>query len=101
RWPLMNPAGVLGGVWIPGDAQASPVDTTMALATVAKERGAKVIEGVSVEAIRKHHGKVIGVDTDQGSVDAEYVVTCAGMWSHELGRQAGVNIPLHACEHFY
>ena len=101
RWPLMDPAGVLGGVWIPGDAQASPVDTTMALAAVAKERGATVIEGVSVEGLRTDSGRVVGVDTDQGPVNAEYVVTCAGMWSHELGRKAGVNIPLHACEHFY
>ncbi|MBL6926332.1 MAG: GcvT family protein [Acidimicrobiia bacterium] len=101
RWPLMDPAGVLGGVWIPGDAQASPVDTTMALAAVAKEQGATIIEGVSVEGLRTDSGRVVGVDTDQGPVDAEYVVTCAGMWSHELGRKAEVNIPLHACEHFY
>jgi len=29
------------------------------------------------------------------------VVNCAGMWGHEVGRMAGVNVPLHACEHFY
>ena len=101
RWPLLNPEGLVGGVWIPGDGQASPVDTTMALAAAAKERGARIIEGVTVERIRTVDGRAVGVDTDQGPVDAEYVVTCAGMWSHELGRQAGVNIPLHACEHFY
>ena len=101
RWPLLNPEGLVGGVWIPGDGQASPVDTTMALAAAAKEGGARIIEGVTVERIRTVDGRVVGVDTDQGPVDAEYVVTCAGMWSHELGRQAGVNVPLHACEHFY
>jgi len=101
RWPLMDPTGVLGGVWIPGDAQASPVETTMALAAVARERGATVIEGISVERILTQNGRAVGVETDQGTIESEYVVTCAGMWSHELGRQAGANIPLHACEHFY
>ena len=47
RWPLLNPEGLVGGVWIPGDGQASPVDTTMALAAAAKERGARIIEGVT------------------------------------------------------
>ena len=101
RYPLLDPEGIVGGVWLPGDGQASPVDTTMAMATVARERGARIFEGVSVERIRTAHGRAIGVDTDQGPIDAEHVVTAAGMWSHQLGRDVGVNIPLHACEHFY
>ena len=101
RYPLLNPEGIVGGVWLPGDGQASPVDTTMAMAAVARERGAQIFEGVSVERIRTAHGRAIGVDTDQGPIDAEHVVTAAGMWSHQLGRDVGVNIPLHACEHFY
>ena len=101
RYPLLNPEGIVGGVWLPGDGQASPVDTTMALAAVAKQRGARIFEGVSVQRIRTEGGRAIGVETDQGPMDAEHVVTAAGMWSHKLGRDVGVNIPLHACEHFY
>jgi 4-methylaminobutanoate oxidase (formaldehyde-forming) len=101
RWPLLNPEGIVGGAWIPGDGQASPVDTTMALAAVARERGARIFEGVSVERIRTEGGRAIGVETDQAPMEAEHVVTAAGMWSHKLGRDVGVNIPLHACEHFY
>ena len=101
RYPLLNPEGIVGGVWLPGDGQASPVDTTMALAAVAKEKGVRILEGVSVGRIRTADGRAIGVDTDQGPIDAEHVVTAAGMWSHQLGRDIGVNIPLHACEHFY
>ena len=29
------------------------------------------------------------------------IVNCAGMWGYEVGRMAGTNVPLHACEHFY
>jgi len=101
RWPLLNPEGILGGVAMPGDGQGSPIDTTMAMANAAKQRGARIFEGVSVERIRTADGRAIGVDTDRGPVDAEYVVTTAGMWSHQLGRDIGVNMPLSACEHFY
>jgi len=65
RYPLLNPEGIVGGVWLPGDGQASPVDTTMALAAVAKEKGVRILEGVSVERIRTADGRAVGVDTDQ------------------------------------
>ena len=67
----------------------------------ARMGGAKVLENVKVTAIHQDKGRVTGVATDQGDIAAEYVVLAAGMWSRELGRDAGVNIPLHACEHFY
>ncbi|TGR60150.1 FAD-binding oxidoreductase, partial [Mesorhizobium sp. M2D.F.Ca.ET.223.01.1.1] len=38
---------------------------------------------------------------EQGTIEADIVVNCAGMWARELGAQNGVTIPLHACEHFY
>jgi len=101
RYPLLNPEGIVGGVWLPGDGQASPVDTTMAMANVAKSKGVRIIEGVSVARILTTDGRAVGVETDRGTIEAEHVVTAAGMWSHQLGRDVGVNIPLHACEHFY
>ena len=46
-------------------------------------------------------GRVTGVQTEHGPIAAEVVVNCAGMWGREVGRMAGVTVPLHACEHFY
>jgi 4-methylaminobutanoate oxidase (formaldehyde-forming) len=40
-------------------------------------------------------------DNSSGCIEADMVVNCGGMWGHEVGRMAGVNVPLHACEHFY
>ena len=51
--------------------------------------------------IRQADGRVTGVDTAQGAISAEYVVNCAGLWAREVGRMAGVNVPLLAAEHFY
>jgi 4-methylaminobutanoate oxidase (formaldehyde-forming) len=38
---------------------------------------------------------------ESGHTKADMVVNCGGMWGHEVGRMASVNVPLHACEHFY
>ncbi len=100
-WPLLHVDDVVGGVLLPKDGQTNPIDTTTALAKGARSGGAQIFEGVKVTAIHRHDGRVTGVATDQGEIKAEFVVNCAGMWGHEVGRMAGVNVPLHACEHYY
>ncbi len=101
RWPLLNLEGLVGGVFLPRDGQTNPVDTTMALARGARDRGVKIIEQVKVTGVLQEGGRATGVTTDSGAVRADVVVNCAGMWGREVGRMAGVNVPLHACEHFY
>jgi 4-methylaminobutanoate oxidase (formaldehyde-forming) len=100
-WPVMEARDVVGGVWLPKDGYTSPGDTCRALATGARQRGARIVEGVSVQRILHAEGAATGVLTDQGEVRAEVVVNCAGMWARELAATAGVNVPLHAAEHFY
>ncbi|HMB77666.1 MAG TPA: FAD-dependent oxidoreductase [Kiloniellaceae bacterium] len=101
KWPLINPDGVVGGVFLPKDGQTNPIDTAIALSKGARAGGAKIVEGVKVTTIHQAGGRVTGVATEQGDVKAEYVVNCAGMWGREVGAMAGVSVPLHACEHFY
>lgn len=101
RWPIMRTDDLVGAVFIPRDGQTSPVDTTMALAKGAKDRGATIIEGIAVEKLLTDNGRVVGVETEQGHVEAESVVLCGGMWTRQLAATAGVNVPLQACEHFY
>jgi 4-methylaminobutanoate oxidase (formaldehyde-forming) len=100
-WPLMNVDDVLGAIHLPMDGMTNPVDVTQALAKGARLGGAKIIEGVKVLDMKIRDGKAAGVITEQGDIDAEYVVNCSGMWAREFGRKAGVNVPLHAAEHFY
>ncbi|MDP5253098.1 MULTISPECIES: FAD-dependent oxidoreductase [unclassified Vibrio] len=100
-WPLLNTDGVLGAVHLPMDGMTSPVDVTQALAKGARMGGATIIENVQVLDIKSRDGFAAGVVTDSGDIDAEYVVNCAGMWARDFGRLAGVNVPLHAAEHYY
>ncbi|NIR30811.1 MAG: FAD-dependent oxidoreductase [Gammaproteobacteria bacterium] len=101
RWPLVNTAGVRGGIWLPKDGQINPADLTQALAKGARQLGVRVREHTPVRGLPRRDGRVAGVETDEGVVEAEYVVNCAGMWARQVGRLAGVDVPLHAAEHFY
>ena len=101
RIPHYNLDGVKGGVFLPKDGQVNPIDVTQALAAGARSRGGKVFENVKVTRILTGKGQTTGVETTAGTIHADKVVMATGMWSRELGRNIGVNIPLHACEHFY
>ncbi len=100
-WPLLNIEDVAGGVFLPKDGQTNPIDTTTALAKGARAGGAQIFEDTKVTAIHTRDGRVTGVATDRGDITAEVVVNCGGMWGREIGLMAGVDVPLHACEHFY
>ena len=101
RYPLLNTADLHGAIWLPGDGRANPVDLTAALARGARLRGATVRERVRVTGILTSDGRVRGVQTDQGDVEADVVVNCAGQWAKQVGALAGVTVPLHSAEHFY
>ncbi len=101
RWPLINTSDLMGGIFLPKDAQTNPVDTTLALARGARSRGVRIFENTKATALLRRNGRVTGVVTDQGEIEAEKVVLCAGMWSRDFAREHGVTVPLHAAEHFY
>ena len=107
RYEHINLDGVTGGVWLPTDGQADPANIALALAKGARQRGALVKERVKVTGMARDGRRITGVDwasddgEAQGHISCDMIVNCAGMWGREVGRMAGVNVPLHACEHFY
>ena len=100
-WPLMQVDDVVGAAFLPTDGQASPSDITMSLAKGARQGGVTIKEGVRVTAIETDGGVVRAVVTDKGRISCEKVVICAGQWSREIGKLAGVNIPLVSVQHQY
>ena len=105
-WPMMNPENVVGGIHVPGNGYINPIDLTMAMAKGARQKGVKIIENICVEQVlvepvQAQQQRVTGVVTNQGTIKADFVVNCAGMWARELGRQNNIDIGLHACEHYY
>jgi 4-methylaminobutanoate oxidase (formaldehyde-forming) len=101
RFPLLDPAEVLGGMYFPDDAVVNPTDSTLALAKGARMGGARIFEDTKVTAVLERDGRVAGVSTDRGDIEAEVVVNCTGMWGREFGELSHVGLPLQAMEHFY
>ncbi|MEP2029341.1 MAG: FAD-dependent oxidoreductase [Paracoccaceae bacterium] len=105
KYEHLNIDGVTGAVYLDKDGQGDPANIALALAKGARQNGALVKERVRVTGMSKDGRRVTGVNWDAngetGHIAADMVVNCAGMWGHEVGRMAGVNVPLHACEHFY
>ena len=100
-FPLMNIEDVIGGVFIPSDGQVNPIDITLGLAKGARMGGAEIFEDTLVTKVNHDGECVTGVETEMGTVEANYVVLCCGMWTREFAHNIGVTVPLHACEHFY
>ena len=101
KYPLIQTEDLFGGIHIPSDGYANAVDITQALAKGAKSCGARIFTDTKVEAILRDGDEVTGVRIGEGEIRSRYVVICGGMWSRDLAASVGVNLPLHACEHYY
>ncbi|HCU91916.1 MAG TPA: FAD-dependent oxidoreductase [Actinobacteria bacterium] len=100
-YPVIAIDDLAGAIWLPDDGKANPTDLTYALARGARMGGATIRERTRVTGILTAGGAVTGVRTDEGDVEAEIVVNCAGQWAKQVGQWCGVTVPLHSCEHFY
>ena len=110
RVPVLRTDDLQGAQWIPGDGKANPADLCMSLAKGARNRGARLVEGVEVVAVLSEGEgaarRVSGVRVrseagDESEVRCEVLVNCAGQWARQFGALAGVNVPLYSAEHFY
>jgi glycine cleavage system aminomethyltransferase T/glycine/D-amino acid oxidase-like deaminating enzyme len=97
--PLLDPDAILGAYRVPSDGIARAVDIVALLAGQAQARGVAFEGGVRVTGFDLRDGRLHGVETDQGRVECERVLICAGIWGPTVGALAGVPIPLVAVQH--
>src|SRR6476619_2958861 len=101
KFPLMTTDGVLGAAWIPTDGYLDPAQLTNALADGARRGGCRIFTNTRVTGIDVADGRVRGVRTEKGDIQAEVVVNAGGMYAAEIGRMAGVRIPVIPMSHQY
>src|SRR3954470_8459275 len=107
RFPLMTTDGVLGALWLPTDGWLDPTGLAMALAAGARSRGTAVVQHQRVVEIGVRDGRVTGVDVvdartgERRTIAADVVVNAGGMYAPEIGRLAGVTIPIVPMAHEY
>jgi sarcosine oxidase subunit beta len=73
---------------------AGPAEVTNAYARRARELGARIAEGVAVTALVRERGRVTGVQTSAGTIQAPVTINAAGPSAARVGRLAGVEIPV-------
>ncbi|MCZ7675538.1 MAG: FAD-dependent oxidoreductase [Roseovarius sp.] len=98
--PVMSTDGVLGGMWAEREGYIDTTGTVQAYAGAAKKRGAEVIE----------HNRVLELNqtsdgwevvTEKGTIRCEHVVNAAGLWAKQVGRMAGIELPVSPLNHHY
>jgi len=101
QWPLLNTDGILEAIHFPNDGQTNPIDTTMALAKGARMAGAQIFENIEVSKLLRENGKAVGVETSQGTIKADNVVNCTGIWGKVFADTCGTHLPIQHNQHFY
>jgi glycine cleavage system aminomethyltransferase T/glycine/D-amino acid oxidase-like deaminating enzyme len=100
-FPLMSTEGVRAASYLPTDGYLDPSQLTYALAEGAREGGCRIYTHTRVTAIEVEGGRVGGVQTEWGPIEAEVVVNAGGMFAAEIGRMAGVRVPVVPFAHEY
>ena len=92
--PFVQLDGILGGTYCPTDGYAAPYEVTMGYAAAARRRGVTIHEQQPVTAILRQAGRVVGVETTNGPIEAPIVVNAAGAFAGQVGEMAGVDVPV-------
>jgi dimethylglycine dehydrogenase len=99
--PLLDERYFVGGLYDPFEGHVDPSGVTYAYAKAARSRGAEIsLRNRVVDTVLRADGGW-DVVTEQGTIRAEHVVNCGGLWAREVGRQVGLELPILAMEHMY
>jgi dimethylglycine dehydrogenase len=99
--PLIDTRHFTGALWRADGGHCDPSGTTHAYAKAARTLGASVERFTRVLALTPRRDGSWDVLTDKGTVHAEHVVNCAGLWAREIGHMVGIELPVLAMEHHY
>ena len=99
--PLIDTRHFIGALWRADGGHCDPSGTTQAYVKAARMLGAAVERFTRVQALAQRSDASWDVVTDKGTVHAEHVVNCAGLWAREIGHMVGIELPVLAMEHHY
>jgi dimethylglycine dehydrogenase len=100
-WPLCETDDLLGAIQHPADGYIQPADLTQALARGARERGATIYRQTTVTGIVQQANGEWLVQTDQGDITCEHVISATGNFARRTGAMVGLDVPVIPVEHQY
>jgi glycine/D-amino acid oxidase-like deaminating enzyme len=86
--PHLDVSRVEGGYFVPEDGYLDPRGCARALCGAAEDLGVRIRTGTAVTDLSITDGRVMGVETDGGFVEAEHVVVTAGPWTGSIAEMA-------------
>ena len=92
--PQMRTDGVAMGVYEPNSGYADPIATTYAFARRATDHGADILTGCAVTGFKTAGGRIVGVETEAGTVETDAVVVVTGPWASRLAAPLGEALPI-------
>jgi 4-methylaminobutanoate oxidase (formaldehyde-forming) len=99
--PLISPDALVGAWFMGAAGRVNPADLTAAYARAARRRGVEIREDCAVESILTAGGRVTGLATSSGTVEADAVIVAGGLWSRRILAPLGIALGQWGCEHFY
>lgn len=98
--PIMSGDGLLGGMWADREGYIDTTGVVHAYAGAARKNGATVIEHNRVLELRQTF-QGWDVVTEKGTISCEHVVNAGGLWAKQVGRMAGIELPVSPLKHHY
>jgi sarcosine oxidase subunit beta len=95
--PHLNTDDFLYAAYEPDAGHADPVLTTSAYGEAAKKLGVHILQKTRVISMKTRENRIIGVETDKGTIETRTVIAAAGPWTPTLVAPVGITLPIHAC----
>jgi len=92
--PFLRSIGVEAAMRIADDRYFDPSQVAIGFARAAAAGGAAVLPKTDVLAVKIDAGKVTGVTTAKGTIEAPVVVDAAGAWTRQVAEVSGLRVPL-------
>ena len=99
--PYLDEQYFVGAMYDPMEGHVDPSGVTHAYAKAARMAGAEVYRNNWAMDIVQRRDGTWDVVCEQGTINAEHIVNCGGLWAREVGRMCGIELPILAMEHMY
>jgi glycine/D-amino acid oxidase-like deaminating enzyme len=97
--PRLRADDLVAGCYEPASGYCNPVETAQGFARAARAAGARILEDTAAVGLLVDSGRIRGVRTGAGDIQAPVVLDAAGLWSARVAAMAGVTLPIHVCRH--
>ncbi len=102
RFPLIEESLVQGGLWDPDAGLVIPRSQTVTGKLIDQGVAAgklRVVANTPARSLVIEDGRIRGVVTDRGTIRADYVIVCAGLWGRLIAAMAGEDLPVMPVDH--